>query len=197
MTGIGRRVTRAGWIIGWLAALGSIGEATAGHGDHGPTPSPQSPAPALPTVRTLDDLVRLGPIELERLYRQAPPAPIPTGKIKGQPVVLPGSALAVPASRAGRSVWQGKIFDPDAGMAVNRFFGLPVIRGELSYGHSWLDGRPALILDYERTSRVYARYRDEIREVAPGLLLGLMYERTQPRPSQAMYFALDYGSATR
>jgi len=198
-TGIGRR--SGSWLIGLLAALGPIGQATAGHGEDfgGPRPSPQAPVPvpgAL-AVRSLDDLVRLGPVSLERLYRASPPAPIPTGKVKGRPIVLPGSALAVPASRAGRVLWQGKIFDPTAGTAVNRFFGLPMIRGELSHGRSWLDGRPALILDYQRTSLVYARYRDELREVAPGLMLGLMFDRSGPEPEPAMFFALAHGPAAR
>jgi len=160
-----------------------------------PRPSPQ--APGLPAVATIDDLVRLEPAELERLYRAAPPAAMPSGRVRGRPVPLSGSRMAVPVSKAGRLVWQGKIFQPERGQAVNRFFGLPMIRGELSYGHSWLDGRPALILDYERTSTVYGRYRDEIREVAPGLLLGLMYERSLPQPTRTLIFALETGPQRR
>ena len=186
-----------GWKARLMAAIFGVGaavvvpEATA-TGD-GPHPSPQGPG-ALPTIGSLDDLVRLDPAMLDTLYRHSPPATIPRGKVRGRPVVLPGSTLAVPASRAGRAIWQGKVFDPESGVAVNRFFGVRAIRGELSYGPSWLDGGPALILDYERTSRVYGRYRDELREVAPGLVLGLMYERTRPVPTKAMYFALDYGA---
>src|SRR5690606_3032293 len=123
-------------------------------------------APAVPpppsglAVRSLDDLVRLDPSALEALYRQSPPAAIPSGRVVGRPVVMPGSIAAVPASRAARAVWQGKVFDPTNGVAVNRFFGVEAIHGELSYGPSWLDGGPSLILDYGRTSRVYGRYRD-------------------------------------
>jgi hypothetical protein len=142
-------------------------------------------------VRSLDDLVRLDPVALEALYRQSPPAPIPDGPVLGRPVVMPGSIAAVPASRAARLVWQGKVFDPANGVAVNRFFGVEAIHGELYYGTSWLDGGPALILDYERTSRVYGRYRDELREVAPGLVLGLMYDRRPACPTRARFFALD------
>ena len=186
-----------GWKARLMAALFGVGAAVVGPeasatGD-GPRPTPQGPG-ASPIVGSLDDLVRLDPSALEALYRRSPPATIPRGKVRGRPVVLPGSKLAVPASRAGRAIWQGKVFDPESMVAVNRFFGVRAIQGELSYGHSWLDGGPALILDYERTSRVYGRYRDELREVAPGLVLGLMYERTRPTPTKAMYFALDYGA---
>jgi hypothetical protein len=88
-------------------------------------------------------------------------------------------------------MWQGKIFDESGNSAVNKFFGLKVIRANVYCAESWRDGRPALILDYSETSRLYAPYRDEIREVAPGLYLGLMYERTSPAPKLKMYFVLE------
>jgi hypothetical protein len=90
-----------------------------------------------------------------------------------------------------RLVWQGKVFDPAGATAVNRFFGLPMIRAQVSQDQSWLDGAPALVLDYSQTSRIYAQNRDEIRQVAPGLFLGLMYARTSPQPTFRMYFALE------
>ncbi len=48
-----------------------------------------------------------------------------------------------------------------------------------------------MILDYEGTSRIYGNYRDEIRQVAPGLYLGLMYDRTTAPVTLKMYFAFD------
>ena len=191
MDGNGRRMAGRGSAIGLLVAAAIGLGATGAEAGQGPRPSPQGTAG--PVVRSLDDLVRLCPADLEALYRASPPAPIPGGKVTGRPVIKPGSAMAVPASKLGRAAWQGKVFDPANGLAVNRFFGVRMIRGELYYAESWHDGRPALILDYRRTSRVYGRYRDELREVAPGLLLGLMYDRTDR--SMTRYFALDTGSA--
>ena len=63
--------------------------------------------------------------------------------------------------------------------------------GKVYAGPSWLDGNPSMILDYEGTSKVYANYRDEIRQVTPGLYLGLMYDRTTAPPNLKMYFAFD------
>jgi len=40
---------------------------------------------------------------------------------------------------------------------------------------SWFDGKEAIILDYSKTSLVAHWIRDEIREVAPGLYLGIVY----------------------
>ena len=48
-----------------------------------------------------------------------------------------------------------------------------------------------MVLDYSQTSLVYANNRDEIRQVAPGLFLGLMYDRSTAPPRLAMYFSLE------
>jgi hypothetical protein len=94
-------------------------------------------------------------------------------------------------------VWQGKVFGPCPDAAVNRFFGARMIHARVGYGPSWRDGQPALILDYQDTSWVYARNRDEIRQVAPGVYLGLMYARAEPAPRFKMYFVLEDGAASR
>jgi hypothetical protein len=106
-------------------------------------------------------------------------------------LLAPGTRRNGVMATGTRLVWQGKTIDPTNAVATNRFFGLPVVRAQIYQGESWLDGAPALILDYSRTSRVYARNRDEIRQVAPGLFLGLMYGRATPTPDLKMYFALE------
>jgi len=143
------------------------------------------------TTLTAKHLVRMSPQELDGIYQRSAMAPIPPGKTRGRAVILPGSRIAGPASGVAGLVWQGKVFRADGCSAVNTFFGLRVIKADVSVGESWMDGGPALILDYSRTSRLYRRYRDEIRQVAPGLFLGLMYERTCPRPTFKMYFVLE------
>jgi hypothetical protein len=142
----------------------------------------------------VDQLLRMSGPELDQLYRQSGAAPMPSGKVRGRAIVNPGTRIAVPASKAARVVWQGKVFRTEDSTAINRFFGVKAIKGRLYYAESWLDGAPALILDYRDTSLVYRRYRDEIREVAPGLYLGLMYARTQPQPTLKMYFMLETSS---
>ena len=179
--GSGRsRRGRAGW--GVVTGLVLAAWHTGGH-----PASVQAQGP----VATAGGVVRLGPAELEQLYRSAGPGQMPRGRVRGIPIVAPGSRLGPAASRAGRLVWQGKIFRDGGTTAVNRFFGVRAVWGNLSYGPSWLDGRPALILDYQGTSLVYGRYRDEIREVAPGLYLGLMFARAQPRPTFTRFFAFE------
>lgn len=146
----------------------------------------QAPAP----VQTLDDLAALSTPQLEQLYRQSAPGPVPSGKVKGR-ALYPDARFGVARSKAARAVWQGKVFRPEDSTAVNRFFGVRMIEGNVYAGASWLDGGPSMILDYQGTSRLYGNYRDEIRQVAPGLYLGLMYARTEPAPTFKMYFAFD------
>jgi hypothetical protein len=146
-------------------------------------------APAAAT--SLDRLLRMSPVELELLYRQGTAAAIPAGRVRGTALLAPGTWRTRPLARGARLVWQGKVFEPGQATAVNRFFGLRMIRAHVYQGPSWLDGAPALVLDYSRTSRIYAGNRDEIRQVAPGLFLGLMYDRTTAPPNLSMYFALE------
>jgi hypothetical protein len=40
---------------------------------------------------------------------------------------------------------------------------------------SWFDQKPAVILDYSKSSLVAQKVRDEIREVSPGLFLGIVF----------------------
>ena len=148
-------------------------------------------APSPPQVLTGAALRSMSPAQLDALYRGAGPGNQPRGRVHGLPIVAPGTAFGPRLSRAARLVWQGKVFRDDGASAVNQFFGARVIRGNLYQGTSWLDGRPALVLDYQGTSLVYGRYRDEIREVAPGLYLGLMYARTRDVPRFSRYFAFE------
>ncbi|MHB1556153.1 MAG: hypothetical protein ACYC61_01605 [Isosphaeraceae bacterium] len=169
------------WGLSWLLAV-LCGSMAAG-GARGQEP----PASGV----TLDGLLRMSPAEIELVYRQGTAVAIPPGRVRGTALLAPGTRRARALSRGARLVWQGKVIEPDGTTAINRFLGIRMIRGQLYQGPSWLDGAPSLILDYSQTSRVYAGNRDEIRQVAPGLYLGLMYDRTTTPPRLSMYFALE------
>jgi hypothetical protein len=145
---------------------------------------------ATPAVVTLDQLLGMSSAELDTVYRQGASVAIPEGRIRGTAILSPGTRRTRALSRGARLMWQGKVFEPGQTSAVNRFFGMRIVRAQVYQGPSWLDGQPSLILDYSQTSRVYENNRDEIRQVAPGLWLGLMYDRTTSPPGLVMYFAL-------
>jgi hypothetical protein len=144
-----------------------------------------------PAALDVAALRRMGEAELQSLYRQGTVVGLPPGRVRGTVLPAPGARRNAAMSVGARLVWQGKVVDDSGSMAVNRFFGVPTIRGKLYQAESWLDGGPSLILDYAETSRVYARNRDEIRCIAPGLYLGLMYARADSGATLSMYFVLE------
>ena len=78
----------------------------------------------------------------------------------------------------GQGPWLGKRFDAGAESGINRFRKAGDLRTfHASVEPSRFDGKPALVLDYSRgDSWLWGRafgMRDELREVAPGLWLGL------------------------
>jgi hypothetical protein len=138
---------------------------------------------------TLDQLVRMDRAQLEALYRAAEMGHTPDGVTSGRAIRNPGSRLTVPTSRVVRVLWQGKVFTDD-GMMVNRVLGVRAVHARVYAGESWLDGRPAVIMDCAGASRLFPDVRDEIREVSPGVWLGVMYTRKPAGPEQTMFFAL-------
>jgi hypothetical protein len=148
-------------------------------------------SPGAPAGLNLEQLLAMSTAELDTVYRQGTSVAIPEGRIRGTAILSPGTRRTRALSRGARLMWQGKVFEPGQTSAVNRFFGMRLVRAQVYQGPSWLDGQPSLILDYSQTSRVYENNRDEIRQVAPGLFLGLMYDRTTSPPGLVMYFALE------
>ena len=146
-------------------------------------------AVSLPRPQTMGELVRMPASDLTALYLASPPAAAPSGFAPGRAIKNPGSRRTAANARATRLVWQGKVFRDD-GTMVNRLFGVGrAIPAEVYTGESLLDGRPALILDYSK-SRLWPDVRDEVREVSPGLYLGIMY-RGREAMEQKMFFTLD------
>lgn len=139
--------------------------------------------------QTMDELVRMSAADLAALYSVSPAATVPHGFTPGRAIKNPGSRRTVFNSRTTGLVWQGKIFRDD-GTMINRFFGFAkAIPAEVYVGESLLDGQPALIFDYSK-SRLWPDVRDEVREVSPGLYLGVMY-RGKSQMEQKMFFTLD------
>jgi hypothetical protein len=139
----------------------------------------------------MDDLVRMSRAELEDLYRCSELAPVPLGYSPGRAFPPPGSGNVVRKSKLIGLVWKGKVIRPDGTMINRGPLGLEAVRARIYVGESWVDGRPTLVMDYCGMSRLYPDVRDELREVAPGLFLGLTYRTNCPEPRVVMFFALD------
>jgi hypothetical protein len=137
------------------------------------------------------DLLDLRAEELDELFRRSPAGEIPDGEADGTVLVAPGTNLADPAAKLLHLVaWKGKVFDREKGELRNEVgpLGTKLVRAKVYKEESWLDGKEAIILDYSKTSLVAQWIRDEIREVAPRLYLGLVFwER-----AKILHFALKF-----
>lgn len=123
-------------------------------------------------------LLSMSRAQLDELYRHSPAGAIPDGAGRGVAIVLPGTPFGRLAARFIRAlVWQGKVFDRERGELRNSITGLHVlaVKARVYLGVSLLDGSESIILDYSRTSLLARWVRDEIREVSPGVYLGLAY----------------------
>jgi hypothetical protein len=129
--------------------------------------------------------------ELEQLYRCAEAGDVPAGFLHGKALYCPSEPFARAKSRVSGFLWQGKVFDPCDQMLVNQWRGVRAVRARVYAGTSWLDGGPAIIMDYRGLSCVWADVRDEMRQVGPNLYLGIMYRRRCPQPRLKMFFVLE------
>jgi hypothetical protein len=146
--------------------------------------------PASP-IYTPDELLRMSEPQLIAIYTAAEPGPFLSGYVPGTMIFKPGSKVTVPTAKLIRATaWQGKYFHEDK--MTNRTFGLRAITTPVEMGTSYVDGRPSLVFDYA-TSRPFfvRRYRDEVRQVSPGVYLGIMHRRDQCGATIATWFALD------
>ena len=129
-------------------------------------------------ILDVNALMRMSQEQLDDLYRASLAGPIPSGEGQGTVLIAPRTAVAETAARLIHLLaWQGKVFDPDKGELRNEVLpiGLRAVIAQVYKGPSWFDSRESIVLDYSRTSLIAHWIRDEIREVAPGLYLGIVY----------------------
>ena len=134
-------------------------------------------------------LVHMSPDELDELFRVSPPGPIPNGKTDGTAIAFAGTEFTEIAAKLGHLLaWRGKVFDAEKGVLLNRITPLDVraVRARVYPGDSWFDQKPCIVLDYSETSLLAHYVRDEIREVAEGLYLGLVFWKR----TRVIYFTL-------
>ena len=116
--------------------------------------------------------------QLDEIFRNSPAGEIPRGQGEGTAIVAPGTKLTgIIARLVKRLNWQGKVFDPAKGQLINLVGpgGHELIVAKVYKEKSWFDEKECVVLDYAKTSFLAKKIRDEIREVAPGIYLGIVY----------------------
>ena len=127
---------------------------------------------------TVEEMLGMSRTQLDDLFRQHEAGEIPRGEGRGTVLVRWGRFLSTLISRiVHRLAWQGKVFDPDRGELRNEVsaFRRKLIRAKVYKAPSWFDQKECIVLDYSHTSFVARKIRDEIREVAPGVYLGIVF----------------------
>jgi hypothetical protein len=136
-------------------------------------------------------LLTMNQSELDDLFLASPAGPTAAGEARGTVLFNPGGPFEdVAAKIAHLLFWQGKVFDPEQGVLRNEILpvGLRAIAARVYRAPGWLDGQESIILDYSETSLVAHWIRDEIRQVAPGVYLGVVFWDRQ----RILNFALDF-----
>jgi hypothetical protein len=126
----------------------------------------------------VQQLLNMSQAQLDELFTKSPAGNIPDGEAKGTAIIAPGTQYTTEvAELINHFGWQGKVFDAKRGLLNNRILllGLNAIIAKVYKGPSWLDGKECIVLDYSETSLVAHRIRDEIRLIAPGCYLGVVY----------------------
>ncbi len=129
------------------------------------------------------------PDQLDALFRQSDVGNPLVGVANGRLLYLTDKRLPKLKVRLANAVWRGKAAHEDV-YFVNRWIGnVNWIDSTYVIGPSWVDGKPAIIMEYAPGTPVFANMHDELREVAPGLYMGPVYERF-PCPKFRGYVAL-------
>jgi hypothetical protein len=127
---------------------------------------------------TASQLLAMSQKQLDDLFSASPAGDIPNGEAEGTAIIASGTVFSPEiAALINIFAWKGKTFDAAHGTLTNRIlaFGLNAIVAEVYKASSWFDNKECIVLDYSKTSLVAEHVRDEIREIAPGTYLGLVY----------------------
>jgi len=126
----------------------------------------------------IPQLMKMSKAELDALFKSSPAGDIPNGEAEGTAIIAPGTELEETAAKfIHLFAWQGKVFDAAKGELRNKIlpFGLKAIIAKVYKDKSWFDDKECIVLDYSHTSLLAHWIRDEIREVGPGVYLGIVY----------------------
>ena len=147
------------------------------------------------TITNPEQFLKMSSEQLDEIFRQSAPGEIPQGEGKGTAIIAPGTSVSDEIARfINLFTWKGKVFDSVKGELRNKILplGHKAIAAKVYKDTSWFDQKECIVLDYSKTSLVAQWIRDEIREVSPGIYLGLVFWGKK----KLIHFALQFPAAT-
>jgi hypothetical protein len=148
-----------------------------------------------------EDFLKLSSDQLDGIFRTSAVGDIPVGQGEGTVIIASGTEVSdIIAKFAHIFAWKGKVFErdgtnPERGWLKNRLLllGTKAIIAEVYKGESWFDGKECVVLDYSHTSIVAEWVRDEIRQVSPGVYLGIVFwGKEKASAHKLIHFALKF-----
>ena len=148
-----------------------------------------------------EEFLKLSSEQLDEIFRNTPAGSVPNGEGEGTAIIAPGTAVSDTIAKFVHLFsWKGKVFtpdpvDPQRATLKNRLLllGTKAIIAQVYKSESWLDGKECIVLDYSQTSIIAQWIRDEIREVSPGVYLGVVYwGKEKPDSRRLIHFALKF-----
>ena len=130
------------------------------------------------TIKDPKEFLKMSGEQLDEIFRNSPAGEIPRGTTDGTAIIAPGTEISDNIARfVNHFTWKGKVFEPEKGELINRIGPIEhrLIVAKVYKGTSWFDDKECIVIDYADTSLLAHWIRDEIREVAPGIYLGLVY----------------------
>jgi len=127
---------------------------------------------------TATQLLGMSQQQLDDLFTNSPAGDLPNGEANGTAIIAPGTVFSAEIAEVINLFgWKGKTFDAAHGTLRNRILaiGVDAIVAQVYTSASWFDGKECIVLDYSQTSLVAAHIRDEIRQIGPGMYLGVVY----------------------
>ena len=124
------------------------------------------------------DLLNMSQAEIDELYKQGSVGEIPDGESKGIAIIAAGTILVkILALLSKLFFWQGKFFYREEKYFLNIIppFGFKAFKGEIYTENGWFCEGEAIILDYSKTSFIFQKVREEMRQIAPGFYLAQVY----------------------
>jgi hypothetical protein len=146
------------------------------------------------TIKDPAKFLEMSAEQLDELFRNSPVGEIPDGESDGTAIIKPGSSVSDEIAKfVHLFTWKGKVFDREKGELRNKILplGHKAIIAKVYKGTSWFDEKECIVLDYSKTSLLAHWIRDEIREVAPGIYLGIVYWSKK----KLIHFALKFPAA--
>jgi shikimate 5-dehydrogenase len=128
---------------------------------------------------------------LGELFGAGTAGAIPDGRGRGTVLLgTGGRAARFAAALCYALAWRGKVVNARQGRLRNILtpLGIQAIEAAIYKQDSWYDGKTCIVLDYSKTSLLARMIRDEIREISPGVFLGLVFWGRR----HVLDFALDF-----